>query len=373
MRKKMSGMLALALLAMLAQSVGAQEQTVRPASKVVKDLAIRGRVQAQAGYVDAKNDEGSDNWSTFEVRRVRMGMRGTLFDKVRAQLEANLVPGSGLSMRTAFLQWREHKAAYIRVGVDKPHSSIEENTSSAEILTIERSLINGMVAAPGAMNGLALDGGASMLIYGAGVYTDSANRNPGGNDSKYALNAMVGLKLDDMVGEKNKLLIRANYLTSDDPNGSVGGKFDDVIVAGASFATGKFDLRAEYFLGDKDGNDTKGFYVMPALRFTENIQGVLRFEQAETDKARGISAPSRYARNVPSLKARETLDGAGDVVGKTEPQKGDQYQSLYAGINYYISGHGHKLMFGVESAELKNTQAGKLETLTASAAWRMLF
>ncbi len=373
MKRFMTGWMALALVAVLANGTAAQEQTIRPAGKTVKDLAIRGRVQTQFGYASAKNDEGSDDYNTFEIRRVRMGMRGTLFDSVRAQLEANLVPGSSLSMRTAFLQWREHKAAYIRVGVDKPHSSIEENTSSAEILTIERSLINGMVAAPGALNGLALDGQAPMLIYGAGIYTDTANRNAGGKDSKYLLNAMVGLKLDDLVGDNNKLLIRANWLNSDDPDGSVGGKFDDVIVVGAHLAAGAFDLRTEYFMGDADGNDTKGFYVMPSLRFTDNIQGVLRFEQAETDKSRGISAPSRYARNIPSLSARETKDADGNVVSKVEPQKGDQYQSLYAGINYYISGNGNKLMFGVESAELKNTDAGKLEMLTASAAWRMLF
>ncbi len=351
----------------------APNYTVRPAtSGVVKDLQIRGRIQTQFGYVDAKSDEGSDDFTTFEVRRARIGLRGTLFDSVRAQVEANLVPGSDLSMRSAFLQWREHQPAYLKVGYDKPHSSLEENTSSAEILTVERTLINSLVAAPGPQTGLALDGELGALYYGVGVYTDRDNRNPGGTDSKYLYNALVGLKLDDFVGD-NRLRVQGVYLNSDDPEGKIGAKFDDVITVAGQFATGGFDLRAEYFIGDNDGDEIKGFYIMPSFYLTDNVQAVLRYEQVESDRERGVRAPSRYTRDVPSLKVRETLDDAGEVVSKVDPQAGDEYQALYLGLNYYFAGHGHKLMFGVELAELKYTDAGTLESTTVTTAWRMLF
>lgn len=350
----------------------APKYTVRPAGRVVQDLQIRGRIQAQAGYVDAKNNEGSDDFSTFEVRRARIGLRGTLFDSVRAQLEANLVPGSDLSMRSAFLQWREQKPAYIKFGYDKPHSSMEENTSSAEILTVERSLINGLVAAPGPTTGLSLDGTLGLLDYGAGIYTDQNNRNKGGSDAKHLYNAMIGVDLSELLGNQT-LRVQGIYLNSDDPEGKLGSKFDDVFTMAGHFATGGFDLRAEYFLGDKDSDKIKGFYVMPSLFLTDNLQAVLRYEQAESDQDRGIRASSRYTRDVPSLKVRETLDEAGEVLSKVDPQAGDEYQALYLGLNYYFAGHGHKLMFGVELAELKNTDEGKLESTTVTTAWRMLF
>lgn len=350
----------------------APSYTVRPAGRAVKDLQIRGRVQAQFGYADAKNDEGSDDFHTFEVRRVQLGLRGTLFDSVRAELEGILIPGSSLAMRTAFLQWREHKPAYIKIGYDKPWFSIEENTSSAEILTVERTLINNAVF-PGTMTGAALDGEWNILVYGAGVYTDSDNRNPGGSDAQYLYNAMAGLKLDDFVGAGNRLLVRATYLNSDDPNGKFGAKFDDAIVGGAHFVSGRFDLRGEYFLADSDGSDTKGWYVMPSLYLNDQVQAVVRYEQAESDAERGLRAPGRYVRDVPSLSVRETLDDDGEVISRVDPQAGDQYQALYVGLNYYLSGHAHKLMIGVEVAELKNTDAGKLESTTAYTAWRMLF
>lgn len=345
--------------------------TVRPSSKVVKDLQIRGRIHAQFGYVDADNDEDSDDYTTFEMRRVRMGMRGTLFDNVRAQLEANLVPGSDLSMRTAFLQWREHKPAYIKVGYDKPHSSIDEQTSSSEILTIERSFINNTVAAPGPVTGLSLEGAFEMFDYGLGLYTDSNNRNSGG--ANYLYNAMAGITLDDFLGEGQRLRFQGVYLNSDDPEGKVGSKADEVITAGAAGGIGGFSLVGEYFLADKDDNDTKGWYVMPAYKFNDNFELVARFEQADADKARGLRAPSRYTRDVPSLKVRETKDDSGAVTSTFNPQAGDEYQSLYLGLNYYFSGHPHKLMLGVEVAELDNTDAGKLETTTFYTAWRMLF
>lgn len=346
------------------------EQAVSPASKFVESIRIRGRVQTQAAYVEVDNDDGSDDYSTLEVRRARIGLRGELPNKVRAQVEANVVPGSDLSMRSAFLQWREYKPAYIKVGVDKPLSSIEENSSSASILTIERSLVNSVAGgAPGALNGVSLEGTQSVLVYGAGVYTDTANRNKDNTESKYMFNAMAGLKLDELVGEGNSLLLRGAYLSSDDPNGSVGGKYDDVMIVGGKLGLGSFGLQAEYFLSDNDGDEVKGFYLMPSFNISASLQLVGRFEMAESDKARGIQAPSRYARRVSSL---------GDVKDEDDktlarPSRGDEYQSVYVGLNYYITGNGNKLMFGVEAANLDNTDAGQLKTMTASTAWRMLF
>lgn len=344
--------------------------TVRPAGRAVQDVAIRGRIQAQFGYVDAKNNEGSDSYSTFEVRRARIGLRGSLAHNLRAQLEANLVPGSSLSMRSAFLQWREHKPAYVKLGMDKPVYGFEENTSSASILTIERSLISNTLV-PGTMNGLSLEGALGMLRYGAGIYTDRANANDAGGDD-YLYNASVGLSLDDLL-PGSKLALRADYLSSDDDGGNFGGSFDDAMAFSVHFAHGDFDLRAEYMSGSNGSDDTDGFYVTPSMYFTDNLQAVVRFEQASSDKARGLSAPSRYVRRVGDLAVRETKDNNDDVIASTNPQRGDDYQAIYAGLNYYFAGDGHKVMLGIERSELKNTDAGKLEATTIMTAWRMLF
>ena len=362
-------------LTFLSALSGINAQTDRPAATVrpstrhnLSDLQIRGRVQAQFGMTDADNDADAGTYSTFEIRRARIGLRGTLFENVRAQLEANLVPGSDLSMRSAFLEWREHKAAYIKLGYDKPRFSFEENTSSAEILTVERTVINNMLV-PGAQNGLSLAGGIERLSYAAGLYTDRNNRNADGDDS-YLFNASVGLSLDKLLGNAN-LRLRADYLASDDDGGKFGGKFDDALAASIHYALNRFDLRTEYMTGDNDGNSVNGFYVTPSVFVTDNVQLVGRFEMAESDKARGIRAPGRYMQRADGLGVVEADADAG--IAGINPQRGDEYTAFYVGANYYMNGNNHKIMTGVEVAELANTDAGTLSATTAYCAWRMLF
>ena len=365
MNKTIKILMAGTLVAGMAGMGMAQDRpVVRMSSPNIRDLQLRGRVQAQVGFVDTDNDEGGGSYSTMELRRVRMGMRGTLFQTVRAQLEANLVPGSDLSMRSAFLEWREHKPAYIKLGLDKPVFGFEENTSSASILTVERTLI-GNTLVPGAMNGLSLSGGVDMLSYSAGVYTGYANRNEDGEDD-YLINVSAGLKLDDMVGDA-KLRLRADYINNGDDNAYSGR--DDAMAASVHFAIGRFDVRGEYMTASKSDSDISGYYVMPSFFVTDKLQAVLRFEGAESDDAKGLRAPSRYARRVDVLASRSATDDTPAV----DPQRGDDYMAAYVGMNYYFAGDNHKLMAGVEVAELDNTDAGKLSMTTAYTAWRMLF
>lgn len=360
-------MLAGCMAASVALTATAQEERpiVRPSGSNISDLQLRGRVQAQFGFAHADNDEGSSEFSTMELRRVRMGMRGTLFQNVRAQLEANLVPGSNLSMRSAFLEWREHRPFYLKLGLDKPRFGLEENTSSASILTVERSLISNTLV-PGTMNGFSFSGRASLFSYSAGIYTDRANRNADGQDD-YLYNVSVELSLDDLLYEDLKLRLRADYLNSDDDSGNFGS--DDGIAASLHANFGRFDLRGEYMTASRGDDDISGFYVMPSLFVTDKIQAVVRFEMADSDHAKGLRAPSRYAQRVDTLAVRAATDDAPAV----DPQRGDDYKALYLGGNYYFAGDAHKLMAGVEVAELDNTDAGKLAMTTVYTAWRMLF
>lgn len=339
-------------------SITAAQQTVRPSGRAVETLSVRGRVQTQFGYVDAENDEGSSSYSTFEIRRARIGLRGDFQNNIRAEVEANVVPGTDFSVSAAYVQWREHKAANVMVGFVKPRTSIEENTSSASILTVERSLVNNTIAAPGETTGLIVSGDLGIFYYTAGLHTDQANTNTANTSAEYLVNLQGGVKLDGMVGEGRKLRIQGSYLSSDDENGKLA--FEEVTIFGVHFAQGGFDLRAEYMMGDTDGDKTTGFYIMPSLMLSEKLQGVVRYEQSESDKPAGLRAASRYVRRAKEL-------------GEGSDQRGDEHMALYLGLNYYLQGDGSKLMFGVEFAELDNTAAGTLESTSVFAAWRTLF
>ncbi len=341
----------------LRDKVEAARPAAEPAGTNFRDFRIRGRIQSQFGYTSVSNDEISEDYSTLELRRVRLGFRGHLFQNVRAQLEANLVPGSGLSMRSAFLQWREHDAAYIKVGVDKPTFGFEENTSSAAILTVERTLINNTVA-PGAQLGVALDGSQDRFSYGAGVYTDRANRNPDNTPSRYLYNLSGGIDVGDLIGNGHDLSFRADFISSDDAGGSFGGAFSHGYSVSGHYVRGPFDLRSEFILvEDRNDDDTYGWYVMPSYYFTDKIQGLVRYEEAHSDNNAGLRAASRYARRAPGL----------------DNDRGDTYRAIYGGANYYFAGNANKIMGGVEYSQLDDTADGDLKATTVYGAWRVLF
>lgn len=333
---------------------------VTSSSTNLSQLRIRGRIQTQFGYADVKNDNGSGKYSTFEMRRVRMGMQGQLLQNVRARVEANMVPGSGFSMRSAYVQWREHDFAHVKVGYDKPEFGFEENTSSASILTVERSLITNTVA-PGPVTGLTVNGKpAKMFSYSAGIYTNRDNTNQANNDSgRYLFNLSGSIKLDDLLPDGNKLTARVDLLKNNDTGGNFG--YEDGFSISGHYQLNAFDLRAEYIqVSDFNNNDTKGWYVMPSFFFTDKFQGVVRYEQAKSDLGNGLRAASRYARraDLPGLAANDT---------------GDKYDAIYFGGNYYLAGDAHKLMAGLEISKLKNTPLGDLKATTVFGAWRMLF
>lgn len=331
-------------------------QNIIPDNKFLDKLEIRGRVQVQAAIVDAKNDSGSSDYSTMELRRARLGARGSFPGNVRGHIEGNILPGEA-SLRSAYIQWREHKPAYFKVGYDKPLTSLEEGTSSTAILTVERSNLTNTLAAPGESVGALLSGKVAPFYYGVGVFNDEdAVRNSAGEKSEYMFNARGGVKLE--FSEDGTLYAQVTYMQSDDPNGNVGGDYEDVMIGSVHYYSGPFDFRAEFMTGSAEDGDTDGFYIQPAMMISEKFQIVGRYETISSDDAAGIRATSRYGRRV---------DIADDA------DRGDDFSAIYVGLNYYINGNGNKVMLGVEFNELDNTEAGKYESTTVFTAWRTLF
>jgi len=332
-------------------------QEVTPDKGDAKSLKITGRVQFQAGYVDQENDVNSGDWSTFEVRRARIGVSGNFTEDIKGKVEANIVPGS-VSVRSAFISWGHSDAFNLTGGYDKPVSSLEENTSSASILTVERSNVNNNIAAPGESVGLWADGEAGLFFYHLGLYNgESGTRNTSNEEAEYLFNAHGGLTLD--LAEDTAVTVMVSYLETDDPNAELG--YEDVTTAAIHFEAGAFDLRTEYFMGSDEDGDTDGFYIMPSMKLSKQLEAVLRYEQAESDSGSGIGAQSRYAKRTDTV-----------VIGEDKADKGDEFSALYLGMNYYFAKY-QKVMVGVEVSELENTDAGKLDTTSLFGAYRVRF
>lgn len=339
--------------------------TVTSSSRNLGNLRLRGRIQTQFGAVRAENDNGTGDHTTLEMRRVRLGMQGTLFQNVRARVETNLLPANDFSLRSGYLQWREHEEAFVKVGFDKPTFGFEENTSSASILTVERSLITDTTT-PGTTTGVTVDGEFDTFGYSTGLYTDRDNENQF-DSGRYLFGVSGHAKLDPLLPRDQKLQLRADFLKSNDSgaDANFGSDFEEGVSASAHYNAHPFDFRTEFiYATGRDAGDTYGWYVMPSLYLTEKFQLVGRFETADSDDARGLEARSRYTRRVDDDLFRSGRDG---------DQFGDDYWATYFGGNYYFSGDDHKIMLGLEYSELDTDTAGTLEAATLFGAWRMLF
>lgn len=327
---------------------------VTPKSKNVQELRVRGRVQGQFAY---SNGRDADDYSTFELRRARLGAEGRLFEDYKFNVELNTL-STGVSLRSAFVSWVRFDEANLTFGYDKPRFGFEENTSSASILTVERSLISNRII-PGERTGLRLHGAAGPVNYYAGVYnhTSRGGSNPSGLDD-YIYNLSGELKLDDFVEQLTRLRLRADWLTAE--SGPEGYPFDNALSFSLHTGLGAIDLRGEYLWAeDFNGDVTRGWYVMPSFFVVpEKLEVVGRYERSESDTT-DVLRHNRYAVSVPRLAPATA---------------GDDYQALYLGGNYYIRGNDLKLMLGAELAELDNAETGRdSKTITGYTAVRMQF
>ena len=113
---------------------------------------------------------------SFEVRRARIGIVGTINKDISYELVGNAVGGTTNFVDTAWGNYGFNKKAQVRVGRFKQPFSLEELTSSNNIDFMERSYGNQMV--PGKRLGAMVHGEPmSGLTYGVSIYQDGFNEN----------------------------------------------------------------------------------------------------------------------------------------------------------------------------------------------------
>ncbi len=324
----------------------------------VSELKIRGRIQGQFANTEGTNSNtGTDagNYSSFELRRVRLGVQGKVNSQWNFMVEANLL--STVSLDAAILTFAALPEANITFGKAKPRFGHEENTSSASILTFERTRLSGRLKG-GKPLGLRLHGRSGIFTYYLGLYngqTDGTGRMDGGEDS-YLYNASTGLNLGNKIGEQIRADLRADYLHTKNNTGYYS--FENAFALSGHFGMERVELRTEFMKGETHDNETlSGYYLLPSYYIVpKSLQAVFRYENVNGDTGFGIGH-NRYADRVPGLFGR-----------------GRDYYSLYTGLNYYIDGHNMKLMLGFELAENKHdtgNEQGKAATFFSG--FRMQF
>ncbi|MEX0681627.1 MAG: porin [Balneolales bacterium] len=340
-----------------AQSSQAERVVVVPNRSSVSELKLRGRIHGQFAFSDGSNRDANLNpepYSSFELRRMRLGVQGKIYGHWSFMAEANVL--STVDLDVAMLAYTRYPEANISFGKSKPQFGLEQNTSSVSILTMERTRLDGLLNG-GKPLGIRINGNINSISYYLGVYNGQmpgTGRMSAGSDS-YLYNASIGLDAGQWTGSDFRIQLRSDYLHGPAQSGYYG--YENAFAISGRFGINEMDLRTEYMTGTRhDNNRVNGYYFMPSwFILTETLQLVVRYENVRGDT--GISlGHNRYADRVSNLY------GAGN-----------EYYAVYAGLNYYIFDDNLKFMLGAELAENNGSGDASGRATTIYSGFRMQF
>jgi phosphate-selective porin OprO/OprP len=220
---------------------------------------------------------------SFEVRRARIGIFGTINKDISYEVVGNAVGGTTNFVDTAWGNYGFNKNAQVRVGRFKQPFSMEEQSSSNNISFMERSYGNQMV--PGKRLGVMMHGAPMTgLTYGVSVYQDGFNEltNQSSIGNKQA--ARFTLNLAEMNDIKDTVLhIGAGYTggessvvptNSGNTQESVSSTSRATIVALRSENRGMANIYRAQIGGDKLIASDYGQSANNAITINQKLRGV---------------------------------------------------------------------------------------------------
>jgi phosphate-selective porin OprO/OprP len=312
-----------------------------PSSPVVQRVLFSGRFQHEFAAIGA--DQGDhDEWNT---RRLRVGPRVTLFKTFTLHVEAELNPQEidPLYMRLtdAYLQWSRNSRFVVTAGKHGIPYTMDGATSPKELIAIDRSNLTNNIWFPQEyLPGVSVSGRVAPWMYRAGVYSSgSANKEFGEFDGGAATLAVVGYDFAKRLGVREALLA-ANWVhQNEDPDNTFTRQLQNILSVNFKLETDRWGVRSDVSTatGYLRQSDLWGVMTMPYFNATDRLQLVGRYTFLESDDPNGVQLAT-YENRV--------------VAGR-----GDEYNELYAGANYYFYGHKLKLQTGVQVADM-NDRAG---------------
>jgi phosphate-selective porin OprO/OprP len=304
-----------------------------------RSVQLSGRFQVDQAYVDGSDGE---DFSVTSLRRFRLGARVDFLDDFTFHAEAEFAADDhevGYERLTdSYIAWSPNAAVKVTVGKHSVPFTMDGQTSSKELLTIDRSnLTNNIWFTTEYIPGVSVSGETDSLMYHVGFYSSGeSNRGFGDSNGGEFVLATIGHDFGEKLGAREGLL-RFNFVDNEpDPNNSFTRPLERIGSLNFSLDIGRWGLRADIstatgYLGQ---SDLAGVMIMPYYNIGESLQLVARYTFVESDDENGV----RFARY-----EREVVGG-----------RGDKYREIYAGLNYYWYGHKLKLQTGLQYADMND-------------------
>lgn len=350
----------------------ADTAVVRPANRSVERLTISGRLHAQYDWIDTDDKTAGvadpATRSNFELRRIRVGFKADLVNGWSAFVNTQF-SNNAASLSDAIISKKFEDMGTFTVGYQKVTFGFEENTSSANIKAIERSVATNYWAG-GFQDRGRLGFGARHIglfwkgevpnVDGFGYGLEVTNSQQGGGTSGLGVNNTPGVYGNlSYRGSANDLNYRVGVnLGYQDELANNNGQTSGSTFGWNPYAEinyGGMRLMGE-FLGGRisDGRGAGptlsranpiGFNIIPSYKFTDELEAVFRYSYLDTN-GRGVT-PGAVTR------------GANNPAGNPSFDKTNAY---YFGGNWYIVGNTVKLSAGYELSHFTNRIGGGANT-----------
>jgi phosphate-selective porin OprO/OprP len=310
-------------------------------NRIVQEVRFTGRFQHDLAVLAADQGEHGES----NVRRLRFGPRIRLLRDYLFHAEIELNPQEQdpfyVRFTDLYVEWSRSERLAVTVGKQSIPFTQEGATSSKELLTIDRSnLANNIWFTQEYMPGVSASGEVDAWRYHAGVFSaGAATRELGRFDGGAFTLGAVGYDFGNALGVE-ELLLTGQYLhqRADDDN-TFTQPFGHIASLNLALDAGRWGVRSDVALaaGHRGQSDLRAFMVMPFLDVTTALQLVGRYTLVDSTDANGIRLAT-YENRI--------------VAGR-----GDRYDELYAGANYYFYSHRLKLQSGVQWNELDDAAA----------------
>lgn len=303
---------------------------------VVQKVLFSGRYQHDFAAIDA--DQGDHH--EWNVRRMRFGPRITLFHTVTLHGEVELNPQESdplyVRLTDMYLQWARSGRLALTLGKHSVPFTADGATSSKELLAIDRSnLSNNLWFPQEYLPGISVSGKVSPWTYRAGVYSaGEMNREFGRLSGGIITLGVLGYDFAKLLRVKEAVLAGNYVYQQPDPDNTFTRQLEHTVSLNFKFETRKWGLRADLSAatGYSGQSDLWGVMGMPFVNITDRFQLVGRYTLLESDDPNGVRLATYESRVVPG--------------------RGDSYDELYLGANYYFYGHKLKLQSGVQRAHM---------------------
>jgi phosphate-selective porin OprO/OprP len=305
---------------------------------VVQRVLFSGRYQHEYAAISA--DEG--DLGEWNVRRMRLGPRVTLFRTFTLHGEVELNPQERdpvyVRFTDLYLQWSKSGTFVMTIGKHGVPFTMDGSTSSKELLAIDRSNLTNNIWFPQEyIPGVSVSGRLAPWIYRAGVFSSGEMNREFGEFSggAFAL-GVIGYDFAQPLGVREALLVGNYVYQQPDPGNTFTRQLEHIVSVNFKLEADRWGLRTD--LSDASGylgqTDLWAFMAMPFVNATDKLQILGRYTFLDSDGPNGVR-----------LATYENL-----VV----PGRGDRYNELYLGANYYFYGHKLKLQSGVQFADMND-------------------